>query len=92
MGGLWVGGRVTLTRTDVAFAPNRLNAELHTGETTFRLALEDLTSVEVSRGVATSIVELQTATAVARFRCSGAKRFAEQIRDQQRLGVPKASR
>jgi hypothetical protein len=43
MGGLWVGGRVTLTRTDVAFAPNRLNAELHTGETTFRLALEDLT-------------------------------------------------
>lgn len=92
MGGLWVGGRVTLSKTDVAFAPNRLNAELHIGETTFRLALEDLTSVEVSRGVATSIVELQTATAVARFRCYGAKEFAEQIREQQRRAVPKPSR
>jgi hypothetical protein len=43
MGGLWVGGRVTLTKTDVAFAPNQLNVELNTGDTTFRLALEDLT-------------------------------------------------
>jgi hypothetical protein len=29
------GGRVTLTKTDVAFAPNQLNAELNTGDTTF---------------------------------------------------------
>jgi hypothetical protein len=91
MGGLWVGGRVTLTKTDVVFAPNRLNADLHTGEITFRLALEELTSVGVTRGVVTSIVELQTATAVARFRCYGAKKFAEQIREQQRRVAPQPS-
>jgi hypothetical protein len=88
MGGLWVGGRVTLTKTDIAFVPNGLNAELHSGETTFRMALQDLISIEVSRAVATSIIELQTATDVARLRCHGAKEFAEQIREQQRRYPP----
>jgi len=87
MGGLWVGGRVTLTTTDVAFAPNGANAKLHSGEIEFRVALEDITSIKVTRGVGTSILEIQTPTGDARFRCYGANGFADQIREQQRRAV-----
>jgi hypothetical protein len=31
MGGLWVGGRVTLTQTDIAFVPNRSASQFGDG-------------------------------------------------------------
>ena len=80
MGGLWVGGRVTLTSTHLTFGPNRLSANLNEGEVSFAVALADIRSVETRLGVGTSIVEVRTADGRARFRCWRATAFAEKIR------------
>ena len=49
MGGLWVGGRLRLSATELGFEPNSLNRGIHEGETSFRVALDDVVAVETRR-------------------------------------------
>lgn len=79
-GGLWVGGRVTLTRAELRFAPNAVNRLAHFGDPSFTIPLSAIRHIEVEPGVVTKIIAVTWASGTTRFRCFGAARFADQIR------------
>lgn len=81
MGGLWVGGRVSLSREALVFAPNALNSAAHAGEVSWSVPLSRVAEVSDRFGWFTRIVDVATEDrAVVTFRCFGAPAFAEQIR------------
>jgi hypothetical protein len=83
-GGLWVGGRVTLTETAVSLTPNALNRSVHQDLDAIELPLAMITSVEVQFGWVTKIIALGTPTHLVKLRCFGAHKLADRIRAQLR--------
>lgn len=81
-GGLWVGGRLTLTTTDVRFHANALNRSIQSGQLDITLNLRSIESVELQPGVLTKIIAIRTGDRVIKIRCFGASKVAEQIRAQ----------
>ncbi|MBZ5735386.1 hypothetical protein K8Z61_12850 [Nocardioides sp. TRM66260-LWL] len=81
LGGLWVGGRLTLTDEVVRFAPNGLNRAFNTGALDLCLALAHVDEVTTRWGVLTGIVEVRSAESTLTFRCFGAARAARAVRD-----------
>ena len=82
MGGLWVGGAVTLTRERLSFGPNALNAAAHAGETSRSVPLDRVADVSDRFGVLTRIVDVCLDDgSIFTFRCFGARRFAQQINE-----------
>jgi hypothetical protein len=79
-GGLWVGGRVTLTCAELSFAPNAANRLLHDGDPSVAIPLSAIRQVDVEPGLVTKIVAVTWTGGVARFRCHQAAGFADQIR------------
>jgi len=81
MGGLWVGGAVTLTPSRLWFAPNGVNAALHADDTSQSVPLERVVDVQDRFGVLTRIVDVRLDDGtLLTFRCFGARKFAEQIK------------
>ena len=81
MGGLWVGGAVTLTRDALHFGPNALNGALHADDTSQSVALHRVVEVANRFGWLTRIVDVRTDDGQTfTFRCFGARAFAEKIR------------
>lgn len=78
--GLWVGGRVTITRTEYHFHPNAMNRVAHTGTIDFVVPLVDITDVSTKWGVVSSLVIVQAAGQELRIRCFGARGFADRLR------------
>jgi len=80
MGGLWVGGRVTLTSESLGFGANALNAMAHANDTDHAIRLDRVVDVRDRFGILTRIVDvtLDDGT-VFTFRCFGAADFAEKI-------------
>ena len=80
MGGLWVGGRVTLTSERLSFAANALNVRAHDGDTDASVSLDRVGDVRDRFGILTRIVDvtLDDGT-VFTFRCFRAREFAEKI-------------
>ncbi len=79
-GGLWVGGKVSLTAHELIFEPNAVNRFVHEGEVTRRLALATVVQVADRFGWVTRIVDvLLDDGGVFTFRCFGARSFAEKI-------------
>jgi hypothetical protein len=78
--GLWVGGRIALTRAELRFAPNAANRLVHNGDPTVTIPLCDIRQVDVEPALFTKIVAVTWAGGVARFRCFRAASFAEQVR------------
>lgn len=78
-GGLWVGGRVTLTTRTVSFSANGMNRLMHSGTLDVSVPLAKVTDVKVLRGLFTNIVAITTLETVLKVRCYGAARFAEAI-------------
>ena len=79
VGGIWVGGRTTLTNLRVIFEPNAFNTALQDGIGTVIIPLKDIIEVRTRWGVLTSIVELQTSDECFAIRCFGAKGFAATV-------------
>jgi hypothetical protein len=79
-GGLWVGGRVTLSRAELSFAPNAVNRAVHFGDPSFTIPLTAIRNIDVEPGLVTKIVAVTWTGGVRRFRCYGAAQFADQIR------------
>lgn len=79
-GGLWVGGRVTLTPDALTFEPNALNRAVHTGLAAQRIPLAGVASVADRFGWVTRIIDVrQDDGSLFTFRCFGAPAFARQI-------------
>jgi hypothetical protein len=79
-GGLWVGGRVTLTSAELSFAPNAANRLVHDGDPSVAIPLSAIRQVDIEPGFVTKIVAVTWTGGVARFRCYKAAGFADQIR------------
>jgi hypothetical protein len=80
-GGLWVGGRVTLTPAELVFSPNAVNRLVHYGDPSFTIPLSAITQIDVEPGFFTKIIAVTwTGGGLTRLRCYGAARFADQIR------------
>jgi len=47
-GGLWVGGRLTVTDTEIQFHANAVNRSIQSGQLDFVVKLRDIASVELS--------------------------------------------
>jgi hypothetical protein len=83
MGGLWVGGAVTLTDDGLYFRPNAVNVAAHAADTSWALNLDRVVSIEDRFGWLTRIVDIRSEDGTTlTFRCFGAAAFAKQIRDQ----------
>lgn len=78
-GGLWVGGRVTLTSDAVSFSANTLNRVAQSGTLDVSVPLTQVTDVEVLPGFFTNIVAISTAERVLKVRCYRARRFADAV-------------
>jgi len=78
-GGLWVGGRVTLTAKTVSFSANGLNRIMQSGTLDVSVPLAQVTDVKVLPGVFTKIVAITTPEFVFKVRCYRAARFAQAI-------------
>lgn len=81
MGGLWVGGTITLTQENLAFSPNAMNVAAHAGDTARSLPLARVSEVTDRFGWVTRIVDVRTNDGdMLTFRCFGARGFADRIR------------
>ena len=81
IGGLWVGGAVTLTHEALHFAPNAMNVAAHDRDTSSAVPLAHVVEVSDRFGWVTRIVDVRTDTGETfTFRCFGAKAFADTIR------------
>ena len=80
-GGLWVGGKAILTKTDLSFTPNGLNSAFHAfpERLGWTVSLAAVIEVRVRRGVLTNIIEVQSAAGQVSIRCFGAKSFSARI-------------
>lgn len=80
-GGLWVGGRATLTDTMLTFEPNVLNRLLHENGEALRLdlPLAAIDQVATRFGWFTGIIDVTAQGAVFSLRCYGSKGFAAKI-------------
>lgn len=79
-GGLWVGGRLTVTETDIRFHANALNRSIQSGQLDIIVGLRSVESVELLPGVLTKIIAIHTGDRVTKFRCFGAAKVADRIR------------
>ena len=78
-GGLWVGGKVSVTPDGVRFVPNAVNKALHTGLDEAWIPWTDVRSVTRVFGWLTGIVVVRHAGGEFRFRCFGAKGVAAEM-------------
>jgi hypothetical protein len=80
-GGLWVGGRATLTASTLSFEPNALNRMVHEkgAELRMELPLAAVDSVTTRFGWFTGIIDVAVGGAVFTLRCYGSKTFAAEI-------------
>ena len=81
MGGLWVGGTVTLTQDMLSFSPNGMNAAAHESDVSVSVALDRVGEVADRFGWFTRIIDVRAVDGdLFTFRCFGARAFAEEIR------------
>lgn len=78
-GGLWVGGTVLITDESVAFAPNGMNIAVHRDLCPVMIPRQNIESVRREFGWLTGIVVVTHKEGEFRFRCFGAKNFAERV-------------
>ena len=81
-GGVWVGGRLTLTETQLAFAANDMNRALQEGTLDWSAFLLDIRQIVVRPGLVNNVIEIHTGDGTMKFRCWGAKAFSARIEDQ----------
>jgi hypothetical protein len=80
MGGLWVGGAVTLTPDALVFSPNAINRAMHDNVDATTLPLARVTDVRDRFGWVTHIVDVTLDDgSMFTFRCFGAKAFANKV-------------
>lgn len=79
-GGMWVGGRVTLTPTSYGFRPNAINRTVQSGTLDVQVPTAAIGDVELETGFPTRIVAAHVGTKVIRVRCYGAAKLAAAIR------------
>jgi hypothetical protein len=82
MGGLWVGGTVTVSADSLDWVPNIMNKAVHANLEPVHIPLRDVRSVRRVFGIVTGIVVVELVDgAEFRFRCFNARGVAENMSD-----------
>ena len=82
VGGTWVGGTATLTKTELSFKPSALSFVLPTKtDASFSIPLNKIADVVVDGGFITKIIRVELPELTVRLRCYGAAEFAHKICD-----------
>lgn len=72
--GVWVGGTIVLTDTELTFGANAMNRAVQKGTLEVAIPLETIVGGAITGGVGTTIITLQLVGGDRfEFRCSGAK-------------------
>jgi hypothetical protein len=79
LGGLWVGGRVTLTTSFLMFRANAMNRAVNDGEIDAVFPLVAVEEVAFERGVLTNIVNARSELGTLRVRCYWARAFTDAV-------------
>ncbi len=80
-GGLWVGGRLTVTKNELKFSPNAVNKALHGNADCLSINLSDVKAAKRKFGFVSGIIVIETSQAIYKLRCLGAKKVADKIND-----------
>jgi hypothetical protein len=78
-GGLWVGGRATLTTEAVFFRPNAVNRAIQAGSLDIEIPLPDIAGLEVLPAFVSSVIAIHASQLTVKIRCFRAASFAGQI-------------
>ena len=78
-GGLWVGGRATLTTESMCFRANAVNRSINEGSLDIEILLPDIISIKVLPAFISSVVVIRTRGSVVKIRCLRADSFASQM-------------
>jgi hypothetical protein len=81
VGGLWVGGDVTLSNEGISFKANRLNASLHVGLEPVSISRESILSIERISSWGMDIVCVKHSDGEFRFRCYGATELVNEFKE-----------
>ncbi|CAI8796552.1 MULTISPECIES: hypothetical protein [Pseudomonas] len=87
-GGLWVGGKMVLTKTAVHLNANALNRMVQDGTLDIEIPIGMIRAVANEGGFFTKIIRLDTDAGSVKFRCYGAKEVVALI---ERMIVPRVS-
>lgn len=90
-GGLWVGGRATLSTESLTFHPNALNRGVQTGSLDIEIPLPEIVGIEVLPAFGTNVIAIRTPLSAVKIRCFGADAFAKQIAQQAGVDLQKAA-
>lgn len=83
-GGLWVGGRVTLSDTELVFTANAANRAVQNGTMDVTVDLRQIQDVRFTKALGMNIVDVGWPSGRLRIRCYGAKRFAAAVEAARR--------
>jgi len=80
-GGLWVGGKATLTSSMLRFSPNSMNRCLHIDpeELERNIPLSTIGRVSVHRGMITDLIKVRSVVGDLKIKCFKARSFAAAI-------------
>lgn len=78
-GGLWVGGKISISNSYLVFSANKLNYFFHKELREINLPIKDISSVTYQFGWFTGIVVVKHKKGEFRFRCYGAKKIANEF-------------
>jgi hypothetical protein len=90
-GGLWVGGRATLTTQSLCFRPNAVNRAIQAGSLDIEIPLPDIVSIEVLPAFVSSVIAIRTPQSAVKIRCFRADAFARQIAQLAGVDLLKAA-
>ncbi|PRB44600.1 hypothetical protein CQ009_23780 [Pseudomonas sp. MYb2] len=87
-GGLWVGGRMRLTKTALHLNANAMNRLVQDGTLDIEIPIGMIKGVCIDGGFITRIIRLDTDAGCVMFRCFGAKEVVALI---EKMIVPRVS-
>lgn len=85
-GGLWVGGKVMVSKSEVRLSANTANRTVSVGTLDIELPLSQIQKVTIEGGFLTKIVRLDTDAGTVKFRCWRASAVANLIKESM-IGV-----
>ncbi len=78
-GGMWIGGKATVTKTHIDFKMNAFNKLVNNCVQSFTISITDIKQLNLIRGLLTNIISISTAKSTYKIRCYGAEKVIESI-------------
>lgn len=91
-GGLWVGGKFTISEGGFNFYTNTMNKAAHISDADISFDLSEIKKVWRDFGWVSGIINLQLENQLVRVRCFGAKKVAREINGYLKISSSRRER